>query len=192
DVNNLSLGRGGRAGRRELRRLLDLDEAHAAHARHRKAGVIAIVRYEDSGVLRRLEDRGAGRNGDLAPLDRQRDHVRVCHYATAGTRKCFFFLIRASKSARNFLMPDETGVAHESLSTQIVLPVMLSPISKPGSGSSGVPSPATMRSTILVVHAVPSRHCVHWAQPSCAKKRAARAICFTRFCWSSMTITPPE
>ena len=89
-------------------------------------------------------------------------------------------------------MPDTTGVAHESLSTQIVLPVMFSPIESSVSRSSLVPSPATMRSRIFVVHAVPSRHCVHCAQLSWAKKRAARAISFTMFCASSNTITPPE
>ena len=55
-----------------------------------------------------------------------------------------------------------------------------------------MPSPAAMRSMILVVHAVPSRHCVHCEQLSWAKNRAARAMNFTRFCASSTTITPPE
>ena len=44
-------------------------------------------------------------------------------------------------------MPETTGVAHESLSTQIVLPVMFSLISRSVSRSSGVPSPATIRSS---------------------------------------------
>src|ERR1051325_658590 len=152
--------------------------------------MVAIVRNEYAGVLGRLEDRRPRGDANLPSLDGEIDHVS--HQATAGTRKCFFFLINASKSPRNFLSPDTTGVAHESLSTQIVLPVMLSAISSSVSRSSGVPSPATMRSRILVVHAVPSRHCVHWAQLSCAKNRAARAISFTRFCASSNTITPPE
>src|SRR5512133_3164158 len=151
--------------------------------------MVAVVRDEHARVLGRFENRCARRDGDLPAFDREGD---VSHYATAGTRWCFFFLINASKSPRNFLMPDTTGVAHESLSTQIVLPVMFSAISSSVSRSSGVPSPATMRSRIFVVHAVPSRHCVHCAQLSCAKKRAARAICFTRFWESSMRITPPD
>src|SRR5205823_14932026 len=102
-------------------------------------------------------------------LDRERDRVR--HQATAGTRCTVRFLINASKSDRNLLIPDTTGVAHESLSTQMVLPVMLSAIPNSVSRSSLVPSPAAMRSMILVVHAVPSRHCVHCEQLSWAKNR---------------------
>ena len=66
------------------------------------------------------------------------------------------------------MIPETTGVAHESLNTQIVLPVMLSAISIRVSRSSCVPSPATIRSRIFVVHAVPSRHWVHCAQLSWA------------------------
>src|SRR5689334_20035833 len=193
DVNDVPFRHRGRARRRELGRLLDLDEAHPAHARDRKSRVVAVVRHEHTRVLCRLEDRRPRRNGDLPSLDRER-YARwsVCHQATAGTSTVRFVLMSASKSPRNFLSPDTTGVAQESLSTQIVLPVMLSAIESSVSRSSGVPSPATMRSRIFVVHAVPSRHCVHWAQLSCAKNRAARAICFTRFCASSITMTPPE
>src|SRR5213075_1831347 len=66
-------------------------------------------------------------------------------------------------------MPLTIGAAHESESTQIVLPVMFSDKSSSRSRSMAFPSPARMRSMILVVHAVPSRHCVHWAHDSCAQ-----------------------
>src|SRR6516225_9135647 len=99
--------------------------------------MIAIVRHEDAGVLRRLEDRRASRHADLSSFDGEVDHL-LCHHATAGTKWCFVFLINASKSGANFLIPLETGVAHESESTQIVLPVMLSPIESSVSRSSGV------------------------------------------------------
>src|ERR1700722_9016991 len=98
---------------------------------------------------------------------------RLHHAATAadddGARNGHrFCAIWASNSSRNLLMPDTTGTAQESLSTQIVLAVMLSAMSRSVSRSAWVPCPASMRSMILVVHAVPSRHCVHWAQLSCA------------------------
>ncbi len=65
-------------------------------------------------------------------------------------------------------MPLTIGAAQESLSTQIVLPVMFSARSSSSSRSSAVPFPARIRSRILVVQAVPSRHWVHWAQDSWA------------------------
>ena len=77
-VNDLPFGDRRRARRRELRRLLDLDEAHAAHAGHRKSRVVAVVRHEHAGVLRRLEDRRPRRNADLASFDRERDVSHCC------------------------------------------------------------------------------------------------------------------
>jgi NADH-quinone oxidoreductase subunit B len=62
----------------------------------------------------------------------------------------------------------DAQMAPESLSAQIVLAVMSWPICRKGSGCSCQRAPATMRSRIFVVHAVPSRHCVHCAQLSCA------------------------
>src|SRR5258705_530962 len=195
-LHYLPLGNGGRAGRRQLGRLLDLDEAHAAHADDGESRVIAVVRDQDAGRLRRFEDVRSRGHGDLPSLHGERDRGRRCRrwrrHATAGTGSIVRRLIRASKSARNLLMPDTTGVAQESLRTQIVLPVMLSAMLSSVSRSSVLPSPAAMRSTIFVVHAVPSRHCVHCAQLSCAKNRAARAMNFTRFWASSTTMTPPE
>ena len=84
-VHHLAFGHRRRARRRELRRLLDFDEAHAAHAGHRKSRVIAVVRHEHARVLRRLENRRAGRHADRAAFDGQTHHLRVRHYATAGT-----------------------------------------------------------------------------------------------------------
>src|SRR5690348_12940203 len=127
--------------------------------------MIAVVRDQHAGGLRRLEDRRAVRYGDRPALDREVHHLHVRHQATcAGTMCTFFFLMSASKSPRNFCIPDATGVAHESLSTQMVLPVMFSASSSRVSRSSVAPSPATIRSRIFVVHAVPSRHCVHCAR----------------------------
>src|SRR6195952_5303789 len=117
--------------------------------------MVAIMGYEHARVSRGLEDRGPVRHTDRAALDRQVHHLHVRHQATcAGTMWTLFFLMSASKSRRNFWIPDTTGVAQESLSTQIVLPVMLSAIDSSVSRSSVVPSPATMRSRIFVVHAV--------------------------------------
>ena len=65
-------------------------------------------------------------------------------------------------------MPLTIGAAQESLSTQIVLPVMFSDRSSSNWKSSCFPFPARIRSRMRVVHAVPSRHCVHWAQDSWA------------------------
>jgi hypothetical protein len=59
---------------------LDLDEAHAADARDRQPRVVAVVRHEHTRVLCRLEDGGAGGDGDLPSLDRERyAHRCVCH-----------------------------------------------------------------------------------------------------------------
>src|SRR6266542_3485422 len=74
----------------------------------------------------------------------------------------------ASNSDLNFWIPLTTGAAQESLSTQIVFPVMFSERSSSRSRSSAFPFPARMRSSTLVVHAVPSWHWVHWAQDSWA------------------------
>ena len=75
--------------------------------------------------------------------------------------------ISASNSCRNFVRPDTTGVAHESLSTQMVLPLMLSEICSSVSRSSGVPPPFSMRRRILAAQVVPSRQGVHCPQLSC-------------------------
>src|ERR1700694_769085 len=193
DVDNLAFSDGRRAGGSELGRLLDFNEAHATHAGDRKSRVVAVVRNEDSRSLRRLENRCAVGHADRAPLDRETHHLGLCHQATAaitGWKRLPW--INASNSLRNFLIPDTTGTAHESLSTQIVFPVICSAMSSIVSRSSIVPCPSRMRSMILVVQAVPSRHCVHCAQLSWAKKRAIRAITDTIDCPSSITITPPE
>src|SRR5687768_15206717 len=135
--------------------------------------MIAVVRNQDADGLRGFQDRRARRHGNLTAFDRQVHHRRVgggsSHQATiAGTACTVLRVISASNSPRNFCSPETTGAAHESLNTQIVLPVMSSARLISVSKSSMVPSPATMRSRIFVVHAVPSRHCVHWAQLSCA------------------------
>src|SRR6185295_14367903 len=132
-------------------------------------GVIAVVRNQDARCLGRLEYRGTGRHGDLPSFDGERDALGRggSAHAKAGTGWMCFFLMSASKSARNLLMPETTGTAHESLNTQIVLPVMLSAMESSVSRSSWLPSPAAMRSTIFVVHAVPSRHCVQIGRASC-------------------------
>src|SRR2546430_7839184 len=66
-------------------------------------------------------------------------------------------------------MPETTGAAQESESTQIVFPVMLSERSSRRSRSVAFPWPERIRSRILVVQAVPSRHWVHWAHDSWAR-----------------------
>src|SRR5438105_8109867 len=83
----------------------------------------SMVRLTRSGIHEQIL-RGA------CPEERQRRRAQDdSRHATAGTKCTFFFLISASKSPRNFLMADTTGTAHESLSTQMVLPVMFSAIS---------------------------------------------------------------
>ena len=76
-----ALGDGRRAGDRELRRLLDLNQTHAAHAGDRQPRVIAVVRDQHAGLLRRLDDERAGWNGDRRAVDRQIDHA-VSHQPT--------------------------------------------------------------------------------------------------------------
>src|SRR6267378_4797040 len=152
DVDHLPFRDGRRARRRELGSLLDLDEAHAAHAGDRKSGVIAIVGNQNSGGLGCLENRGAVGNTDRPSLDRETHHFGLRHQATAaitGWKRLPW--ISASNSPRNLLIPETTGTAHESLSTQIVLPVICSAMSSSVSRSSTVPSPSRMRSMILVV-----------------------------------------
>ena len=187
-VDDLAFGHRRRARRRELGRLLDLDEAHAAHAGDRQSRVVAVVRHEHAGVLRRLEDRRARRDGDLPSLDRER-------YTIAGASAIRPPPARGSMRLR---LDQRLEVGAELLDAATRPAPRTSRSARRSScrsccrrstssvsRSSGVPSPATMRSRIFVVHAVPSRHCVHCAQLSWAKKRAARAICFTRFCASS-------
>ena len=88
-VHDLPFGHRRRARRRELGRLLDFHEAHAAHAGHRKPRVVAVVRNEHAGVLRRLEDRRARRHADRASFDRQVDACGVSAIRpTAGTERC--------------------------------------------------------------------------------------------------------
>src|SRR5690606_3810020 len=76
--------------------------------------------------------------------------------------------ISARYSSRNFLIELATGAAAESLSTQIVVPVMFRPRSSSVSRSASVPCPLSIRRRILTSHAVPSRQGVHWPQDSCA------------------------
>src|SRR5450759_4408812 len=112
--------------------------------------MVAIVRNEDAGVFRRLENGGARGHGDRVALDPQVDQWRVRHQATAalvtGTLEERLPEMSASNSWRNFCSPLTTGAAHESLSTQIVFPVMFSAIASNVSKSSNDPWPATMRS----------------------------------------------
>src|SRR3982074_956117 len=155
DVHHLPFRDCRRARRGELRSLLDFNEAHAAHAGDRKPGGIAIVRNQNSGGLGCLKNRRAVGNADSPSLDRETDHLGLRHQATAaitGWKRLPW--INASNSPRTFLIPETTGTAHESLSTQIVLPVICSAMSSSVSRSSTVPSPSRMRSMILVVTAV--------------------------------------
>src|SRR5437016_6330502 len=192
-MDYLPLCNGRRARGCQLGRLLDLDQAHPTNTGDGQARMIAVVWDQNSHCLGGLENHSPFSDADRPAFDREVHHLLLGHYATAAVtgwkRRPW---IRASNSLRNFLIPDTTGTAHESLSTQMVLPVICSAMSSSVSRSSMVPSPSLMRSRILVVQAVPSRHWVHCAQLSWAKKRAMRAITVTIGCASSMTITPPE
>jgi len=68
----------------------------------------------------------------------------------------------------NFLIPDTTGAAHESDNTQIVLAGHVIGEIEQQVQVGRLPLPDRIRSRIFVVHAVPSRHWVHWAHDSCA------------------------
>src|SRR5512141_1669884 len=155
--------------------------------------MIAIVWNQDANTLCRFEDRRPLGHAHRSSFDRQIDHLHVSHQATCdSTEWTRLPWISDSNSERNFLIPETTGTAHESLSTQMVVPVMLSARESNVSRSSIVPWPSRIRSTIFVIHAVPSRHCVHWPQLSWAKNRARRAMTRTIDWSSSITMTPPD
>jgi len=125
DVHYLAFRGRRRARWHELRTLLHLDEAHATVARDGKARVVAVVRHENARQPRGLENRGAGRHVHLLPFNGECDARGIRHYAAAvapiGHR---LPLMCASNSSRNFLSPETMGTAQESLSTQMVVPVM--------------------------------------------------------------------
>src|SRR4029077_8079590 len=176
DVHDLPVGHGRHAGRGQLGLLLDFDQAHAAHGGRRQRGMVAVVRDENAGLLGGLDDRGALRHRDAGSFNRDCDElvshglfglIRQFNHTPASTGFRAFETY-ASNSDRNFWIPLTTGAAQESLNTQIVLPVMFSERSRRRSRSSGFPLPARIRSSTFVVHAVPSRHWVHWAHDSWA------------------------
>src|SRR5689334_11603296 len=138
--------------------------------------MVAVVRHEDAGLLGGLDDGRALGHTHRCTVDDYVDEF-VCHAfsrclesgpytaANAGSRAPWIY---ASNSWRNFWIPLTIGAAQESLSTQMVLPVMLSDRSSNSWKCSCFPLPARMRSRILTDQAVPSRHWVHWAQDSWA------------------------
>src|SRR5207244_12418652 len=119
---------------------------------------------EDAWLPGGRGDLGPRRDAHGPPVDGGSDPL-VAHATMTGFRRP---AMSSSNSFLNFLIPDTTGAAHESDSTQIVFPVMFSERSSSRSRSASLPCPERIRSRILVVHAVPSRHWVHWAHDSCA------------------------
>ena len=72
----------------------------------------------------------------------------------------------SSNSERNFLIIEPTGIAIASPSTHRQLPMICSCTEAMMSRSIGVASPRSMRSSIVTVQFVPSRHGVHLPQLS--------------------------
>ena len=72
----------------------------------------------------------------------------------------------ASNSSRNFATIEPTGIAIASPRTQRQLPMICSWTEAMMSRSIGVARPDWMRSSILTVQLVPSRHGVHLPQDS--------------------------
>src|SRR5690606_7204247 len=158
---------------RELRRTLDLDQAHAAHGRSRERRMVAVVRDAHAELLGRLDDARAFRDLDRTAVDRTGDRVlrfvgcqpvpRLLRSAGLTRRPDRIVIVQAATvaadplpprisarySSRNFLIELATGAAAESLSTQIVVPVMFRPRSSSVSRSASVPCPLSIRRRIL-------------------------------------------
>src|SRR5688500_15144640 len=166
--NDVALHHRRNAGGGQLGRALHFDQAHAAHGRRGEGGMIAVMRDADAHLLGGFDDARALGHGHRGTVDRAVDQFLLAH--TTATARALHTPSRICDrySSLNFLMELAVGAAAESLNTQIVVPDMFLPRSSNASRSASLPSPSSIRRRILAIHAVPSRHGVHWPHDSCA------------------------
>ena len=188
-----AFGHGRVAGDLELGHALDLDLTQAAGAVDRELRVPAVVRdldavHQQADVVERLQERPAGGDLDLDVVDGDARHLQL---EALGERT----LALARRAPRN---PRGSGAAG---------PAPARRRRRRRRRWSGPPSwrrcragcrcrrrcpaPRSMRSMILCIQPVPSRHCVHWPQDSSRKKYEITQATLTMQVVSSITMIPP-
>src|SRR5210317_1566146 len=121
--------------------------------------------HQQARVVERLEDGAPLVDLDLPSVDRELRHQssKLPVNGHLPCRTC------STKSSRKWRTNPWMGHAAASANAQIVFASILPATSTSTSMSSSSPAPRSIRSTILFIHPVPSRHWVHWPHDSSRK-----------------------
>src|SRR5690606_30489269 len=161
------------AGGDRLALALHLHQAHAADAHRIQLVVVAEHRNFDARLRRRLHQAHAFGHFNFYAVERHFDELAHALRTSCGcSAKQARPLLWASNSSGKCFSTDIKNVLEKSESRQMVVPDMSVSRLLRTSTSSMVPWPRSILRSSRAVHAVPSRHGVHWPHDSWEKKSA--------------------